>query len=236
MASEEVVTLANAIAKLPFWGELDCEALLAAIKEKWPGKEALTKPALKEIFLQLNYDKIKVEEAAEGAGGEEEGGEEGGEAKPPAEPPKQEISQHAEATFELLLQHLKAAGRAKAPEGEAAEQELEVKEFMSTLFICKNGYGEPAFKFAVKLVDKEGQNALLEADLWFAITRTAINPPDAVVRNHLRKAVSAGCGGEGQEVKLVNVACSIITTPFSSPIFLFPFPFAVARSREAALP
>lgn len=89
---------------------VDADALLSALREKFGNAKAtISKKELHDLFLGIGYDKITTEELPEEeeAGGEEAGeeGEEGGgdaPAKPPRAPPKQEISKHAETTFDLI--------------------------------------------------------------------------------------------------------------------------------------
>lgn len=176
---------------------VDADALLGAIREKFGATAAhVTKEQLKEVFLGLNYDKEKVEEAAEGEdGGEppaeaEEGGE-GAEA-PARPPPKKEVSHNAEDTFDAVA----ASRDSKAlppPEG-LPEGAIDLAYLLPTLYLCKAGYGEPALRFAIKVVDVEGAGALLERPLWNCLVRCTNTNFDAVSRNHLRRAVRSLSG------------------------------------------
>jgi len=149
---------------------------------------------------------VKVEEEAEAEEEEEvvDEGEEGEERppKPPKAPPKEEVSKWAEGTFGVVA------------DGEAVEA-LPVRNLMTTLFLCKTGYGEPALRFAIKLVDPEGGGALKEPELWFAITRSANLPLDATTRNHLRRAWRAaekqplpGEGADPEEAAAAEAAAA----------------------------
>jgi hypothetical protein len=129
------------------------------------------------LIAALGYDKVNQPEEEAAAEGENEEGdnEEGAAATETTEEKKPEISEYAEKTFDLVAN---------------GKEEFDISEVFSTLNICKTGYGEAAFRYSLKAVDEEGAGALKEPALWAAITRSANEPLDAVVRNHLRKAVS----------------------------------------------
>lgn len=128
----------------------------------------------------LSYDKIEVEEQEVpedegGGGGEADGEEEGDSERPPPPPPKEKISEYAEATYALIAT--------------TSESSLPITRLFTILQLCKAGYGEPSLRFAAKLEDAASAGTLTEAQLWTAITACANSTLDAVVRNHLRRAV-----------------------------------------------
>lgn len=82
--------------------------------------------------------------------------------------------------------------------------QLDLRALLTTINTCKLGYGETAFRFALKAcVDDESATDISEAHLWQALTRAASQPLDTVLRNHLRRAwrgaVQAGKGEEEEE-------------------------------------
>lgn len=211
----DVVTAANVVAKLPFWAELDAEALLVAYREKLAPKAGaagtITAAGLKELFLSLGYDKQ--------LGGKPEGGEGEAEGEAPAEgeeaPAAEEGGEEAPAAEEGAEGGAAAAeggaadaeGGAAAPaEGAPAEpqtsdnyaktweavcgqkESVQADWLVATLALFKSGYGEAALRFAVKAVDADGSGALSEAALWRAVTRAASSALTPTLRNHLRKA------------------------------------------------
>lgn len=86
----------------------------------------------------------------------------------------------------------------------AGAGQLDLRALLTTINTCKVGYGETAFRFALKAcVDDESATNISEEHLWQALTRSASQPLDAVLRNHLRRAwrgaVQAGKGEEEEE-------------------------------------
>lgn len=82
--------------------------------------------------------------------------------------------------------------------------QLDLRALLTTINTCKLGYGELAFRFALKAcVDDEAATDISEAHLWQALTRATSQPLDSVLRNHLRRAwrgaVQAGKGDEEEE-------------------------------------
>ena len=79
--------------------------------------------------------------------------------------------------------------------------QLDLRELLTVINTCKLGYGETSFRFALKAcVDDEAATDIAEAHLWQALTRSASQPLDTVLRNHLRRAwrgaIQAGKGEE----------------------------------------
>lgn len=187
---DEVVTLANALAKCACWAELDVEALTTALKEKYPKNDSITATELKAVFMELTLDKEVVPEGAEGedAAAEEEGEEldENGEPKPKADkppPPPPEVSKNAEKYFELLCQALDVNTA-----NDGGDLQLPLSRMLSLLFLCKNGYGEGVFQFVLKQLDPASLGAITETSLFSAITWTANSLVQGPVRTHLRRA------------------------------------------------
>jgi len=170
----------------------------------------------------LGYDKVTVEEDADdadaavvddsdaldtgdggggdgGGDGDGDGGGGGGEKKR-----KEEVSKHAEATWDALLP---VTGKPTPPAADAVSSPsagagdgvevatsppgptLPLRDVLIALHLAKAGYGEPSLRFAVKLVDPEGTGALTEAQLWWTLTKTTNLAFDYTSRCHLRKAV-----------------------------------------------
>lgn len=112
-------------------------------------------------------------EAAEGAEGEEKKEEEAPAAAPAPAPPAGPSTQNAESVFELL---------------DAEKQgKLHIVYILSTIALCKSGYNEGALAYALKAADLSGAGALLEPQVWVALTSVANAAFTPVVRNHLRK-------------------------------------------------
>jgi hypothetical protein len=149
------------------------------------------KAALKELFLALGYDKVTTPE--EEGGDEEEGGEE--RSRPP---PKEEVTDYAgtaicHLTFSqshtALLFSPSFAERAFDLIDSGKDSQLDLRHILTTINTCKLGYGEPAFRFALKaFADDDSAPDMTEDQLWKALTRTSSQPLDAVTRNHLRRA------------------------------------------------
>jgi len=163
-APAPIVTLANALAKAPWFEGFDAEAAFGAYKEQvFPAAPSgmVTAAQLKEVFLARGYD--KAPEPAAPAEGEE--------AKAP-EPA--EASKHAEAAFALLDE--KKAGA------------LHVSAVLGTLFVCKGGFGEPALRFALKAVATDESGSLKEAPLFQALGVAASSELNEAQRTNLRRA------------------------------------------------
>ena len=173
-APTEMVALANAVAKLPYFEAFDAEAALAAYKEKVaptaPGG-LVTAAQLKEIWLGLGYD--KVPEAAAPAEGEEKKDDDGAAAAAAAAAPAA-ASQHAEATFALI--------------DTAKTGSLHVARVLGALQVCKAGYGEAALRFALKCAAADESGALKEGPLFTALGVAGSLPLSAAARNNLRRA------------------------------------------------
>lgn len=65
---------------------------------------------------------------------------------------------------------------------------LHVSTALTSLLVCKAGYGEPAFRFALKAVATDETNSLKEPALYVAIRAAANRDFTPILRNHLRRA------------------------------------------------
>jgi hypothetical protein len=86
--------------------------------------------------------------------------------------------------FSLVAQHAAGGNATQTP------SELPVALIASIVSLCKTGYGEQSFRFAMRAEDADSTGALTEHQLWAAIQRSANRPLDSITRNHLRRAVS----------------------------------------------
>ena len=167
----EIVALANALAKLPFFEGFDGEAALAALKEKGVAPGGDVSPAqLKEAFLALGYDKPAESAAPPGEAAEGEEKKEEAAAEKPA-------TRHAEAAFALLDAGAKPASAT-----------LPLTRVLGTLQVCKAGFGEPALRFALKCAATDESGSLKEPALHAALSVAAALPLSDAARNNLRRA------------------------------------------------
>lgn len=157
---------------------VDVEALFGAFKEKYFPASGLMidKERLKELFVSLNYDKLP--EAAPPAEEADENEEEKKDEAPAPAPVPAAMTDYGGQTYELVAQHLQASG-----------DSVHAAQLLSTLLICKAGYGETAFRFALKAVATDESGSLKESPLWMAITTSTNRPFDTpIIRNHIRRA------------------------------------------------
>lgn len=155
----------------------------------------LSAGALKAAFIEAGIEEaIQPAEPADGEEAEDQHGSagsttgSGAHAAQSAESDAEDEGSEASPTA-AKQEYTNKAGDLMAPFLVGQAKTVPLQTFLTQLFLIKNGYGEPAFRFALTAADARGRSALTAPEAWAALQLAS---PRAIEEDkhgvHLRRA------------------------------------------------